>query len=265
MDRLSRLLTCMFLLACAMPVLAQSTDANSTPPQARVPAPPETATADELELQGDNLRSQKLYLDCIDYYRAALTRRDTAILHNKIGIAYLQLQRNSDARKAFQEAIKRDHNYPEAYNNLGVLHYKNQKYGSAIREYRKAIKLSDLNASFHSNLGTAYFAQKDFERATKEMSRALELDPSIFENRPSGGVAARLVSANDLGRFHYMMAQMYGQKGDVEHCRYYLSKANEDGYSVRDALKDSVFADLRKDPSFVTFVRSLKVAPSDNN
>ena len=61
------------------------------------------------------------------------------------------------------------------------------------------------------------------------------------------------------------MAQMYGQKGDVARCRYYLSKANEDGFSVRDALRDSVFSDLRKDPNFVAFVRSLKVAPSDSN
>ena len=257
-----RLLSCFCLLAFALPLLAQQ---STVPAPPRVPPPSDTASADELENQGDDLRAQKLYLDSIDYYRAALKKNDTAVLHNKAGISYLQLQRNKDAKKEFQEAIKRDRSYPEAFNNLGVLQYKSQRYGSAIKEYRKALKLAEGNASFHSNLGTAYFAAKDYEKATKEFSRALELDPSIFENHPSAGVAARLVSSNDLGRFHYVMAQMYSQKGNVERCRYYLSKANEDGYSVRDALRDSVFADMRKDPSFVAFVRSLKGPPTDGN
>src|SRR5689334_8104655 len=50
----------------------------------RVPPPQENATAAELESQGDELRAQKAYLDSIDYYRAALKKGDTAVLHNKI-------------------------------------------------------------------------------------------------------------------------------------------------------------------------------------
>jgi len=54
------------------------------------------------------------------------------------------------------------------------------------------------------------------------------------------------------------MAQMYGQHGDQEHCRFYLSKANEEGYPIKDALRDNEFAGLRTKPEFVAFVRSLK-------
>jgi hypothetical protein len=98
--------------------------------------------------------------------------------------------------------------------------------------------------------------------ATKEYSRAMQIDPAIFERQPSGGVAVKLVTSTDLARFHYLMAQMYGQNGNLERCRYYLSKANEEGYPIKDALKDNEFADLRKDPNFVAFVRSLKT-PSE--
>jgi tetratricopeptide (TPR) repeat protein len=265
MGRFSRWFGILVLLAFALPLLGQASDVRVGPSPLRIPPPADSSPAEELETQGDTLRAQKLYLDSIDYYRAAMKKADSAVLHNKAGISFLQLQRNNEAKKEFQEALKRDTRYPEAYNNLGVLHYKNQRYGAAVKEYRKALKLTEANASFHSNLGTAYFAEKDYERATREFSRALAIDPSIFDTRPSAGVAARLVSSNDLGRFHYVMAQMYGQKGDVERCRYYLSKANEDGFSVRDALRDSVFSDLRKDPNFVAFVRSLKVPSTDNN
>jgi tetratricopeptide (TPR) repeat protein len=191
---------------------------------------------------------------------------DNAILHNKVGMCLLQLRRDSEAKKEFQHAIKENKDYAEAYNNLGALYYNLRKYGSAIREYKKAIKLNDDSASFHSNLGGAYFSQKDFDRAAKEYQRAIEIDPDIFQRQSSASaISIRLVGSNDLGHFHYVMAQMYGQHGDLDHCRFYLSKANEEGYPIKSALHDNEFAGLRKKPEFVAFVRSLKPPPSGNN
>jgi tetratricopeptide (TPR) repeat protein len=229
----------------------------------RVAPPSETATAKQLEEQGDGFRSQKLYLDSIDYYRAAIKKEDSAALHNKVGISLLLLRRDSEARHEFERALHMDKSYPEAYNNLGALYYNGRRFGAAVKEYKKAIKLSSDNASFHSNLGTAYFSQKDFEGATREYQRAMQIDPGIFDRQPSGGVSVKLITSNDLGHFHYVMAQMYGQRNNADRCRYYLSKANEEGYPIKDALHDSVFAGLRKDPEFVSFVRSLK-NPSPN-
>ena len=90
----------------------------------------------------------------------------------------------------------------------------------------------------------------------------MELDPQIFERQASGGASIKLITTNDLGHYHYVMAQMYGQRGDAERCRFYLSKANEEGYPIKAALRDTVFAGLRKDPNFVAFVRSLKPVPT---
>jgi len=266
MGRFSRLFMIAGLLAFAVPLLAQEASPTPDPAAAlRVPPPPENGTSAELEQKGDQLRAQKAYLDSIDYYRAAAKKQDSAVLHNKIGISLLALRRLGESRNEFQHAIKLDKNYPEAYNNLGALYYNSRKLGSAVKEYKKAIKLSDENASFHSNLGTAYFSQKDFDRATREYQRALQLDPTIFERSASAGVSVKLVTSDDLGRFHYLMAQMYGQNGDQERCRYYLSKANEDGYPIKGALRDDQFAGLRKDPEFVAFVRSLKPPPPLNS
>jgi tetratricopeptide (TPR) repeat protein len=246
------------------PTPASKTETNLIP---RVPPPPENASAEELEARGDSLRAQKLYLDSIDYYRAAIKKSEanTAILHNKAGISLLLMDRNKDAKKEFQSATKLDKNYSEAYNNLGALYYNMRHWGAAVKQYRKAIALEDANASFHSNLGTAYFSQGHFDLAVKEYQRAMQLDPEIFDRQASGGVTVRLITSHDLGHFHYVMAQMYGSHGNVERCRYYLSKANEEGYPIRDALRDKVFAGLRKDPAFVEFVRSLKPASADSS
>lgn len=274
MGRFSRLLIASAFLMLVLPMLAQQQPSSTSNPSTstsapasldRVPPPPEDATAAELEQKGDELRAQKDYLDSMDYYRAAMKKQDSAVLHNKAGICLLLLRRDSEARKEFQKAIRDDKSYPEAYNNLGALYYNSRKYGSAVKEYKKAIRLNEANASFHSNLGTAYFSQKDFDHATREYLRAIQIDPAIFDRAPSGGVSVKLVTSNDLGHFHYVMAQMYSQHGDVEHVRFYLSKANEEGYPIRDALHDNEFAGLRKDPNFVAFVRSLKPPSADSN
>ena len=266
MGRFSRLLLIIGLLAFILPLRAQESSTADSTSQLRVPPSSENADLVDLEQQGDQLRAQKAYLDSIDYYRAAMKTADNAVLHNKIGMCLLQLRRDLQAKKEFQHAIKANKDYAEAYNNLGALYYNLRKYGSAIKEYKKAIKLHEENASFHSNLGGAYFSQKDFDRASKEYQRAIQLDPEIFQRQSSAAaISIRLVGSNDLGHFHYVMAQMYGQHGDQQHCRFYLSKANEEGYPIKDALRDNGFAGLRKNPEFVAFVRSLKPPSSGNN
>ena len=246
------------MLAFAVPLVAQLPPATDSAVPFRIPPPSQNATAAELEQQGDDLRAQKAFLDSIDYYRAAMKKADSAALRNKGGISFLQLQRGAEAKKEFLKAIQMDKTYPEPHNNLGALYYNSGRLGQAVKEYQRAIHLNEQNASFHSNLGTAYFAEKDFERAIKEYGRARQLDPGIFDRQTSGGVSIKLVSSNDLGHFHYIMAQIAGSQGDEEHCRIYLSKANEEGYPIRDALHDDQFAGLRKDPNFIAFLRSLK-------
>ena len=59
------------------------------------------------------LRSEKSYLDALDYYRAALAKKPSnAALYNKIGINELQMGRFSDARKDFERAIKATGSWP---------------------------------------------------------------------------------------------------------------------------------------------------------
>lgn len=268
MDRFSRNVLTVMLLACAVPFLGQPQEQPQNNNSLQSVSPPSpTSSAKDLEIRGDSLRAQKDYLDAIDYYKAASLKSDSASLHNKLGVSWLQLSRYVDARKEFERAVRLDKNAAEAHNNLGVSYYVKHEYGAAVKEYHKAIKINPDSAPFHSNLGSAYFSRKDFEKANREYARAMELDPTIFDPSPSGGVSLKLATQGDRAYFFYMLAKTYGSKGDQERCRLYLSKANEEGYTrVKDALKDEDFASLRKDPAFVEFVRSLKPpAPMEAN
>ncbi|HUQ50191.1 MAG TPA: hypothetical protein VM056_05700, partial [Terriglobales bacterium] len=89
--------------------LAATGDVLTTPEQLRRMAPPEeTLTATELEVRADSLRSQKAYADALDYYRAAIRKKETSSLHNKAGISQMQMLRYDDSKKSFERALKLD-------------------------------------------------------------------------------------------------------------------------------------------------------------
>ncbi len=235
----------------------QSTPNNRAPAAVMVQGPQlplptfADASAQELESAGDELRSKKAYNDAIEHYRLAMRKTDSAELHNKAGIAYLQLLQLKVAEKEFNHAVKMNRNYAEALNNLGVIFYMRKKYGKAISEYEQALKLSDTTASFHSNLAMAYFEKKQFDKATAEFIRALELDPQIFDRQSPGGIAARMASPEDRARYAYTMARIYARQGLYDRSLEYLKKAIEEGYpQIKDVYQDEVFAGLRKDPRF---------------
>jgi tetratricopeptide (TPR) repeat protein len=218
----------------------------------RAEPPPANASAPALEDTADALREQKSFIDALDYYQAAFGKGgNAAILHNKMGICYLQMLRYDQARKEFDHAVKLDKEYPEAFNNLGVVNYIQKKYRGAVKNYEKAIALRQNSASFHSNLGTAYFARKEYEKANQEYLRAMELDPDIFERRMTGGISAHLSSPEDRAHYDFVIAKMYAHLGNAERCLLYLKKAMEEGYPQIDSVfKDAEFASLRKDPRF---------------
>jgi tetratricopeptide (TPR) repeat protein len=242
--------------------VAQLEQIQIAPPMRQVQPPSPTAPAEELEKQGDELRSRKAYLDAIDYFHAALVKSpDNASIINKIGISELMLQRYKEAGKSFDQAIKKNRKFAEAYNNLGVVQYERRKYGAAIKQYKKALEISPDSASFYSNLGAAYFAGKKFEQASQAYAQAMQLDPNIFEHTSHTGIAAQMASPEDRAHYDFVLAKLYAKMGDSDRSLEYLRKAMEDGYKkVDDALTDPEFAELRKDARFTELMKSKPTA-----
>ncbi len=236
------------------------------PPLVRAVDPPQAdATPEALEKQGDSLRVEKLYLDALDYYRAALAKKpNNAALLNKIGITNLMLMRYKQAKKSFEQSIHANTDYADAYNNLGVVLYENRKYGAAIKQYQKAIEKDANSASFFSNLGAAYFSKRDFDPAVEAYTHALQLDPDVFNRSSRSGVQAQLPSPEDRARYDYTVAKLFAKMGLSDQSFEYLRKAMEAGYKdLKNAYKDAEFSELRKDPRFAELMASKTPVISD--
>ena len=256
-----------FFALFVLPLQAQNSEQLEVgpPPLHRADPPAPGATPEELETRGDELRTQKNFLDAVDYYQAALKGTPaSASMFNKIGICQLMTQRYKPAKKSFEHAIRADRKHADAYNNLGVIYYQARNYNGAIKHYEKAISLKNDAASYYSNMGAAYFGKKQFEKAILNYSKAMELDPDIFERTSRAGVLAQLPSPEDRAHYDYVLAKLYARTGVPERSLHYLKKAMEEGYKdIKNVYRDNEFTTLRNDPRFAELMAAKTTAIPD--
>jgi tetratricopeptide (TPR) repeat protein len=215
--------------------------------------PPPTADAKPAiitpEMRGDILMARKMYREAVDTYSAI--QPQTAILLNKIGIAYHQMLEMDIAKKYYERAIKLNPKYSEAINNLGTVHYGKKSYRRAIGQYKKALKLNPNSASIYSNLGTAHFARKKYKDAAQAYEQALVLDPEVFERRSSHGVLLQERNVQERAKFFYYMARLYAKSGAVDRALIYIRKALEEGFKEKTKFQEEPeFALLQENAEF---------------
>jgi tetratricopeptide (TPR) repeat protein len=212
------------------------------------PAPAQQAGAQQNTLtpeqRGDLFMARKMYREAIDTYKSG---PQTAIIWDKVGIAYHQLGELGAARKAYERAVKIDKKYADAINNIGTVFYAEKKYRSAISRYNRALQIAPDNASVWSNLGTAYYARGKFDLMTQAYTKALQLDPDVFEKHGSVGTRMQDRGVADKARYHFEMARMYAASGKNDLALQYLRKALEEGFKEKEKLQQAKeFSALRE-------------------
>ncbi len=228
------------------PALASGFRASTSVPPANEAAKPALSN----ETRGDIYMARKMYREAIDMYRQGPA--NSAVLANKVGIAFHQMSQLDLARKSYLRAAKLDPKYPEAINNLGTIYYAQKDYSHAIKCYKRALKIGEESASIYSNLGSAYFGRKDYKNATACYQRALQLDPDVFEHHSSYGTLMMERDVEERATYHLYMAKMYAKTGANERALLYLRKALEEGVKDREKIPAiPEFAALKKDPAFV--------------
>lgn len=235
-----------FTLFAQSPLLPTSNPVRPVEPEPVASVPSEPLSP---EKRGDILMARKMYREAVETYKEV--QPDSALMQNKIGIAYHQMLKLDIAKRYYERAIKIDAKYAEAINNLGTVYYSRKSYLRSIRFYRRALKLSPNSASVYSNLGTAYFARKNYKKASESYKQALSLDPEVFEHRSTWGVLLQERSVEERAKFHYYLAKTYAQAGMYDRALLYIRKALEEGFTERKKLmEDPEFVSLRKLPEF---------------
>jgi tetratricopeptide (TPR) repeat protein len=219
--------------------------ASASIPPSVFPARPKISP----ELRGDIYMARKMYREAIDAYR--LGPADSAVITNKIGIAFHQLLLLDLAKKNYERAIKLDPKYGEAINNLGTVYYAKKSYRRSISYYKKALRCSPPSASIHANLGAAYFARKKYALASEYYEQALKLDPAVFDHHGTFGTLMQERTVEERAMFHLYLARMYAKSGANDRALIYLRKALEEGVKGRNKIPDMPeFDSLKKNADF---------------
>lgn len=204
------------------------------------------------EIRGDVFMARKMYREAIDAYRQGPA--NSAVIANKIGIAFHQLLQFNMAEKYYRRAIKLNHKYPQAINNLGTVYYARGKYKKAIKSYKHALKFYGKTppASVYANLGAAYFSRKKYKRAMSAYADALRIDPLVFEHHSNFGTLMQERSIRQRALFYLDLAKLYAKLGDSQRAILYLRKALEEGVKNRKEIpKMPEFASLKKNAAFL--------------
>jgi len=217
-----------------------------------VPLPPEKlAEAAQLSRKADSLLARKYFEDAVLEYLKVLAITPTDhVVHNKLGIAYHQLQQLDLAKKEYEVARKIKPDYSEAWNNLGTVYYTLKKYGKAVKQYKKAIQLQPKSATAYHNMGAAYFSMKKYEEGFEAYREAFRLDPTILERVSNYGTIIKTAELNQ-GMNNFYMAKLYAENGQMEKALAFLLKALENGFNE--------FEKITKDPDFKVLVQDERL------
>lgn len=238
---------------------------NSPSTQTVSLAAPARADIDSLnpETLGDLMMIHQRYLAAIEAYQRA--SHDSAIVWNKLGIAYQHLYALDIAKLQYEKALQLNPQYAEAINNLGTVYYGQQSYHRAEKFYQKAIRLKPNCASFYSNLGTAYFADRNYKRGMEAYRTAFSLDPEVFIGDPLQRVA-EMGPVEQQITLNYALARMYAQAGMVDNAIHYLRMAFMDGFNDdKKLMEDKGFASLRTTAQFHLLMTEEHVKGSGAN
>lgn len=200
------------------------------------------------ETLGDLMMIHQRYLAAIEAYQRG--SKDSAVVWNKLGIAYQHLYALDIAKLQYEKALQLNPKYPEALNNLGTVYYGQQNYHKAEVYYLKALRLKPDSASFYSNLGTTYFAERNYKRGMEAYRKAFSLDPEIFI-RDSMEHVAEMGPVDQQITLNYALAGLYAQAGMVDAAIHCLRMAFINGFNdSKKLMEDKRFAALRATPQF---------------
>jgi tetratricopeptide (TPR) repeat protein len=255
------------LCPCRARILLGAQEGQPAPPPAAAGQARQTSVPPRplsFEDRADIYMARKSYEDAVDYYYRALKQAHfaSAPMWNKLGIAYQQLQNYHSARKAYNQAIRRQKDYAEPWNNMGTTYFMQDKYGKSVKYYLRALKLSPNSASFHLNLGTSYFHMKKYQESVEEYRTALSLDPDVFTQRSAFGTTMEARGADP--EYYFYLGKVFASLGRVEEAVRSLRRALEDGFKdQKRILNDPDFKKISQNPAYVELMSNPPVGIKD--
>jgi len=116
----------------------------------------------------------------------------------KLGNAYSERARFSEAVTAYKKGLAINPNHPATLANLGVALYQLGQYSEAKTQFEKALTAKPDDAATTYLLGATYLQMHDEKNAELMFKKALTIDPTLPEAHFGLGALYAMQKKNDL-------------------------------------------------------------------
>jgi len=139
--------------------------------------------------EGIKAASERKYDEALKLYSQGLEShpgiRNHAVLLCDRATALGHLNRREESARDYDEAIRLDPNFYQAYYNRGINHRECGRMYEAIQDFTEALRLNPKYAPAYVDRGAIYFHQKKLNEARTDWLNALEnIDGIEVEYRP---------------------------------------------------------------------------------
>lgn len=136
-----------------------------------------------------NIFYQKNYRILINKITDLLKRYPKSVfLLNLLGSTYNELNEFEKAINCFNEIIKLNKNFADAYYNLGIIYKKINKLEDAENNYTLCININPNKYEAYNNLGNIYKDRNDTERAINNYLKCLDINSNYLIGLQNFGV-----------------------------------------------------------------------------
>jgi Tfp pilus assembly protein PilF len=169
-------------------------------------------------------------------FELALEREpDNAAACERLGLLYLQSQRDDAARALFERAISLDANRWQSHNGLGIAADRRRDFPSAIAYYDTALVLAPKIASVVNNRGYSRYLAGDLTGAEADFMRAIQLGALHGTWTNLGKVQAKqgryatalesFLKETDMAKAYNLLGELAMESGDYAAAKKYFTSA----------------------------------------
>ncbi len=97
------------------------------------------------------------------------------------GYSSFNTRRYKDAYSAFEEAVRQDPAYADAYEGMGSVLFQLGRLTESLKCFERAVQLEPRYAVAYCGIGNILAEQRNYEDALRHYERAVQLDPNLAD------------------------------------------------------------------------------------